>query len=88
MAHHHVQFKDKVTLPRREYLRLKQQAQAYRVLAAEVFALPLRNPIDEVMADFRATDLYTGQFLTDLEDGLRRSSYMKKYAHQTTQKGY
>ena len=40
----------------------------------------------EVVADFRVADLYTDEFITDLEDGLRKSSYAKKYAHQTAQK--
>ena len=84
MANHTKQLNDAVTLPKQDYLRLKQEAEAYRSMAAKVFELPLRDPVDEVVADFRATDLYTDKFLTDLEDGLRKSSYAKKYAHQTS----
>lgn len=51
-----------------------------------MFELPLRDPIDEVVADLKAIDLYTDEFLLDLEDGLRKSSYAKKYANQTTRK--
>ena len=72
-----------VTLPKQEYLRLKQQAQAYRSMVAKLFELPLRDPIDEIMADFQDTNLYSDDFLTDLENGLRKSSYAKKYGHQT-----
>lgn len=86
MANHPAPVNDAVTLSKQEYLRLKQQAQAYRIMAARMFELPLRDPVDEVVADFKATDLYTDEFLADLEDGLRKSSYAKKYANQTTQK--
>ena len=74
---------DVVTVPKKEYLRLKKQAQAYLTMAARMFELPLRDPVDEVVADFKATDLYTDDFLGDLEDGLRNSSYSKRYANQT-----
>jgi len=76
--------KDSVTVSKREYLRLKKQSQAYLVMAARMFELPLRDPVDEVVADFRATDLYTDEFLSDLESGLSNSSYPKRYADQTT----
>lgn len=83
MATQTKQLNNPVTLPRQEYLRLKQQAQAYRSMVAKLFELPLRDPIDEVTADFRDANLYTDDFLTDLEDGLRKSSYTKKHGHQT-----
>lgn len=80
MANHKEQLevKDAVTLPKQEYLRLKQQAEAFRTLAAKMFELPLKDSINEVVADFRVIDLYSEEFLTDLEDGLRKSSYGKK----------
>ena len=80
MANHSTKVGGAVTLPKEEYLRLKQQALAYQNLATEVFELPFKNPIGEVVADFKATNLYTKEFLTDLEDGLRKSSYAKRYA--------
>lgn len=82
MANRAAQLNDVVSLPKEEYLHLKQQAQFYRVMAARVFELPLRDPASDVVADFRATDLYEEEFLADLEDGLRKSSYAKKYANQ------
>ena len=82
MANQTKQLNEAVTLPKQEYLRLKQQAQAYRSLATQLFELPLRDTVGEVVADFRDTNLYVDEFLTDLENGLRKSAYAKKYAHQ------
>lgn len=81
MANHNAKTNKAVTLPKEEYLRLKQQAQAYRSLAAKVFELPLKDPVSEIVRDFKAANIYTKEFLTDLEDGLRKSSYTKKYAN-------
>lgn len=87
MAHpSNIKTKEAITLPKSEYLRLKNQAQAYRTLASQVFAMPLEDSVEGVVADFKATDLYTKDLLTDLEDGLRKSSYGKRYANQTTKK--
>lgn len=77
-----------VKVPKMEYLRLKKQAEAYRIISARVFELPLCDPIHAVVDDFRETDLYTEEFLADLEDGLRKSSYTKKYAHQASTARY
>lgn len=86
MAYNKAQLKNKISVPKREYMRLKKQARAYRILAAKVFALPIRNPIDEVIEDFKETELYSEKFLADMEDGLKKSSYAKKYANQTLKK--
>ena len=86
MSNYTKQIKDAVTLSKQEYLSLKQQAQAYRALAAKVFELPLKDPVAEVVADFKTTGHYTKEFLTDLEDGLRKSSYARKYANQASPK--
>ena len=56
---------------------MKIPDQAYRDLAARVFALPLKDPVAEVVVDFKAVGLYSDDFITDLEDGLRQSSYSK-----------
>lgn len=76
-----------ITIPKTEYEQLKQQAEAYRRLAARFFESVIKSPIKEVVEDFRKTDLYTEEFLKDLESGLRRSSYGKKYGNKTTKKG-
>ncbi len=71
----------KVVLPKNEYEKLRRQASAYRRLAARVFESVIKDPIEEVIIDFRNTGLYTEAFLEDLGDGLRRSSYAKRHAH-------
>ena len=70
---------EKITIPRIEYVRLKREAQAYRRFAEQLFQTVVQYPIDDVVADFRKTNLYTEEFLADLEDGLRKSSYAKSY---------
>ena len=70
-----------ITIPKEQFLRLQQQAKAYRSYLSTIFELPLKDPIDEVVADFRQTNLYSEPFLDDLEDGLRKSSYAKKYGN-------
>lgn len=75
-----------VTLPKTEYEQLKRQAEAYRKFAARIFELAIRDPIEEVVKDFRRTNLYTKGFLKDLESGLRKSSYAKQYGNQTARK--
>jgi len=77
----HSRIKDSITLPKQEYLRLKQQAQAYRNMATRVFELPLKDPIAGVVSDFKDSGLYADDFLVDLEDGLRKSSYADKYGN-------
>jgi hypothetical protein len=76
----------KISVPKQEYLSLKHQAQAYRNLVSSVFKQPLKDPVAEVVGDFKKTDLYTGEFLNDLEDGLSKSSYKQKYANQGIEK--
>lgn len=69
--------KNTISLPKNEYLRLKRRAHAYQKLVGEVFETVLKDPIEEVVEDFRRTKLYTDEFLKDLEEGLRKSSYGK-----------
>ena len=75
-----------VTLPKTEYEQLKKQARAYRKFASELFEMIIQDPIEEVVEDFRKTNLYAEDFLKDLESGLQKSSYSKKYGNQTTQR--
>ena len=72
-----------VILPKTEYENLKRQAEAYRKIAADFFGAVARNPIDEIVSDFKKTDLYSDEFLHDLEDGLNKSSYLKNYEDKT-----
>jgi len=73
----------KVTLPKTEYERLKREATAYRKVAKKFFELMVKDPIEGVVEDFRKTNLYTEEFLRDLEDGLCKSSYAKQYGNKT-----
>jgi hypothetical protein len=74
--------KDPVTVSQKEYQNLKKQSQAYQMLVSRVFELPLSD-IETIVSDFKETDLYTDEFLSDLRDGLEKSSYQKNYADQT-----
>lgn len=67
-----------VSIPKNEYLKLRKQAGAYRKLVGKMFETVLRDPVEDFVEDFRKTDLYTEDFLRDLGDGLRKSSYYKK----------
>ena len=86
MANHSSKIKDPVMVSKRELEQLKKQAHAYRSLAAGVFDLPLNDSVAEVVADFRATSLYSSEFLSDLEAGLHKSSYGKRYDNKATAK--
>ncbi len=70
--------KKTITLSKTEYVKLKRQSDAYKFLAGQIFNFVVKDPIKEVVDDFRETNLYTEGFLEDLEKGLRRSSYSKK----------
>lgn len=67
-----------ITIPKNEYSKLKRQANAYKKLSGRLFEFIIKDPVDEVVKDFRETKLYTEEFLKDLEDGLRKSSYAKR----------
>lgn len=69
-----------VTIQKAKLDRLKKQAQAYRDLAAFVFRFVQRDPLNDVVEDFRDTGLYSDDFLKDLRSGLERSSFTKQYA--------
>ncbi|OGD65385.1 hypothetical protein A3F08_01770 [Candidatus Berkelbacteria bacterium RIFCSPHIGHO2_12_FULL_36_9] len=75
-----------ITLSKTEYEQLKKQAEAYQKFAARCFELIIQDPVEETVADFRKTKLYSENFLDDLESGLRKSSYAKKYSTKTIKK--
>lgn len=70
-----------ITLPKTKYIQLKKQADAYKRFTAHFFEFILQDPINKVIEDFRQTNLYTEEFLLDLEQGLRKSSFAKRHAH-------
>ena len=57
---------------------MQNQANAYKKIVQNLHALVLRDSIKEVVEDFKKTNLYTEDFLDDLEGGLRKSSYAKR----------
>ena len=67
-----------VTISEKEYSRLKSQALAYRKMAKSLFSAVIKDPISEVVGDFKATGSYSPDFIKDLESGLRKSSYLKR----------
>ena len=78
----------KVTISKIEYEHLKKQATAYRKFAAKFFESMIKDPIEEVVDDFSKTNLYSKEFLKDLESGLRKSSYIKGHGNKTIAKRY
>lgn len=67
-----------VTIPQKEYKKLRKQAAAYHKLAGTLFKSVVKDPVEDVVDDFRKTGLYTEAFLHDLGEGLRRSSYISR----------
>ncbi|MDD4990515.1 MAG: hypothetical protein PHW31_04425 [Candidatus Pacebacteria bacterium] len=76
--------KETITLPKTEFNQLKQQALAYRKFATKFFDFIIRDSAENVVNDFRATNLYAEGFLRDLKTGLSDSTYFKNYGNQTT----
>jgi hypothetical protein len=64
-----------ITIPKEEYLNLKRIAEAYRQIAGNIFNNMSEDSIDNVINDFKNTDLYPEEFLIDLQSGLEKSSY-------------
>lgn len=73
-----------IRVPKEDYQRLARQAKAYRAFAARFFESVIRDPVEDVMEEFRMTGLYTDAFLHDLESGLRKSSYAKRHGTPAT----
>jgi len=69
---------DTITISKNKYSELKRQADAYKKISSRFFESIVKDSIEEVVNDFRKTNLYTKEFLTDLEDGLTKSSYAKR----------
>lgn len=66
-----------ITIPIREYRRLLSAEKAYKKIAGQIYKTAIDTNVNEVVSDFRKTKLYTEEFLTDLEEGLKKSSYFK-----------
>ena len=65
-----------MVISKTEYLQLKRQSRAFQKLAGRIFEATLKDPIEDVVADFSKTGLYSNDFLVDLESGLKKSSYV------------
>ncbi len=74
-----------ITISKKEYKTLKKQAAAFKVFASRFFEATVGS-VQDIVQDFRDTELYSEDFLHDLESGLKKSSYSKRYAHTATQK--
>lgn len=66
-----------ITITKKEYRKLRSQAKAYEKLAKGFFENVVKDPIDEVVSDFKKTGIYSDEFLDDLGSGLRKSTYAK-----------
>lgn len=66
---------NRITISKTEYSKLKKESKAYRNVAARLFELIIKDPIKNIIEDFRASNLYSREFIADLESGLRKSSY-------------
>lgn len=73
---------DKITISKTKYEQLKKQAAAYKKFAAKFYEFVVKDTIGEIVEDFNKTNLYTNEFLYDLENGLRKSSYTEHYANK------
>lgn len=70
-----------ITIPKSEYELLKSQAQIYRLIASDFFKTIGDDNLKNLISEFKDTDLYTDEFLLDLENGLAKSSYFKSNNH-------
>ncbi|MBI3503138.1 MAG: hypothetical protein HY063_15230 [Bacteroidetes bacterium] len=67
-----------VVISRDEYQKLRKQAKAFQKLAGRIFESVITDSAEAVVEDFRKTKLYSEAFLSDLEAGLKKSSYVKR----------
>jgi hypothetical protein len=64
-----------ITIPKSEYKRLLSTEKAYKKIAGQIYKTVIESDVKDVVSDFRKTKLYSEDFLTDLEDGLKKSTY-------------
>ena len=74
-----------ITIPISEYELLKSQAQIYRLIASDFFKTIGDDNLKNLISEFKDTNLYTDDFLLDLENGLTKSSYFKSNNHTLKQ---
>ncbi len=66
-----------ITIPKTEHKKLLSRAKAYEKLAGSIFENAIKDPVKDIVSDFKKTNLYSDEFLTDLESGLKKSSLAK-----------
>lgn len=66
-----------LTIPKNEYDLLNQQALAYKNLVSRLFEFIVKDSEENLINDFRLTNLYSEDFLNDLKSGIHKSSYFK-----------
>ena len=64
-----------VRIPKKEYNRLKKIESVYSRISETLYENLLEDSVDDIVSDFRETNLYADEFLYDLENGLKKSSY-------------
>ncbi len=67
-----------ITIPKTEYKKLIFKAKAFEKLAKNIFENVINDSIKDIVEDFKKTNLYTDEFLNDLEDGLKKSTLAKQ----------
>ena len=71
-----------ITISKSEYKKLLSKAEAYKRLAESIYENAITDPIDEIVSDFKKTNLYTDDFISDLKAGLEKSSLSKKTTNE------
>jgi hypothetical protein len=67
-----------IKIEKKEYKRLLRVESAYKKIVGEVYNSKLNDSVNDVIKDFDETKLYTAEFLKDLGEGLKKSSYFNK----------
>ena len=75
-----------ITISKIEYQNLKLQSKSYKKIMSNFFELAVKNQLSQVIDDFQKTNLYSGEFIQDLESGLEKSSYLKHYGDKANKK--
>lgn len=66
-----------IEVDKKEYMQIKSESKAYKRLMSTFFVSALKDPVTDTIKSFKDTGLYSKEFLTDMESGLRKSSYHK-----------
>jgi hypothetical protein len=67
---------DKITIEKKEYERLLRVESAYKKIVGEVYNSILNDSVIDIISDYDETKIYSAEFLKDLGEGLKKSSYL------------